>query len=120
MLHLQNNITEQKNRENVVSPDITMKAKNMKDVTAKQAVMTGFAKFFLYAFLIFFVLNLLPLASFNEELIKALMKEESFSLLMILLLAIGSSLCSLMIFLTESKTHIKAICRDCGNLWNLN
>ena len=52
MLHLQNNITEQKNRENVVSPDITMKAKNMKDVTAKQAVMTGFAKFFLYAFLI--------------------------------------------------------------------
>ena len=52
MLHLQNNITEEKNRENVVSPDITMKAKNMKDVTAKQAVMTGFAKFFLYAFLI--------------------------------------------------------------------
>ena len=52
MLHLQNNITEEKNRENVVSPDITMKAKNMKDVTAKQAVMTGFAKFFLYALLI--------------------------------------------------------------------
>ena len=77
-------------------------------------------RFFLYAFLIFFVLNLLPLASFNEELIKAVMKEESFSLLMIVLLAIGSSICSLMIFLTESKTHIKAICRDCGNLWNLN
>lgn len=46
-------------------------------------------RFFLYAFLIFFVLNLLPLASFNEELIKAVMKEESFSLLMIVLLAIG-------------------------------
>lgn len=77
-------------------------------------------RFFLYGFLIFFVLNLLPLASFNEEIIEAVIKEESFSVLMIILLALGSSLCSLMIFLTESKTHIKAICRDCGNLWNLN
>ena len=27
---------------------------------------------------------------------------------------------TLYIFSTESKTHIRAICRDCGNLWYLD
>lgn len=76
--------------------------------------------FFLFLAIISVVLRLLPLASFNEEILKTVMKEESIYILAIILHAAGISLCSLMIFLKESKTYIKAICRDCGNLWNLN
>lgn len=38
----------------------------------------------------------------------------------ILIIAVFYILFQLSVWLTESKTHVQGICRDCGNIWLLN
>lgn len=35
-------------------------------------------------------------------------------------LTIGWAIMKIIIFFTEAKTHVVAICRDCGRIWRLN
>lgn len=42
--------------------------------------------------------------------------EPSFVAVICILLMIGIGL-TIFINITESKTHVRAICRDCGNVW---
>ena len=42
-------------------------------------------------------------------------KEDSLGIAFILL--VPEAFLAILIFITESKTHVQCVCRDCGNVW---
>ena len=46
--------------------------------------------------------------------------KESLYFFILIVLLIGNFILDIIIYVTESKTHVQAICRDCGEIWLLN
>lgn len=59
-----------------------------------------------------------PTASISQE--SNTPSKESLYFFILIVLLIGNFILDIIIYVTESKTHVQAICRDCGEIWLLN
>ena len=61
-----------------------------------------------------------PTAYISQEADNPTPSKESLYLFILVVLLIGNFILDIIIYVTESKTHVQAICRDCGEIWLLN
>lgn len=61
-----------------------------------------------------------PTAYISQETDNPTPSKESLYLFILVVLLIGNFILDIIIYVTESKTHVQAICRDCGEIWLLN
>lgn len=70
------------------------------------------------------ILTLFTLVLFCSDCYTALIKHEQSSFeslsVVLIILIIAITILSCFVIAIESKTHVQAICKDCGNLWLLN